>query len=334
MSTISSRVTLLDIAKSLDPDGKTAKVVELLTKANPILQALPFVEGNLPTGHQTTVRGGLPEVVWRKYNMGVAPSKSARVQIQETCGMLEARSEVDKKLADLNSNLNAFRLSEAMAFLEGMNQKAASAFFYGSQPDTPFTGVAPRYNSLTGDTKDQIISAGGSGNDQTSIYLMVLGENTVHGIYPKGSSAGIHHKDLGEIDAFDDLNRRFRAYADLWQWDLGLVVRDHRAIVRIANIETADLLSAGLTTGTQARDAATNIRRLMIEAKHRIPPSVRALGRLVAFAAPRTIVGMGLIGMEKSVNALGLKEGYDQPTVDGIEILESEGILLTESTVS
>lgn len=333
MTTLSNNVTLLDIAKSIDPDGKTAKVVEMLTKANPILTVLPFVEGNLPTGHQTTVRTKLPEVMWRKYNKGTPTSKSGRAQVQETCGMLEARSEVDEKLANLNANLNAFRLSEAHAFIEAMNQQMASAFFYGTQPGTPFTGFAPRYNSLSGEMKDQIIDAGGSGADQTSIYVMVLGENTVHGIYPKGSKAGISHQDLGVIDAFDDENKRFRAYADLWQWDAGLVVRDHRAIVRIANIESADLLSAGLSSGTQGKDAATNILRLMAEAKYRIPPAVRSSGRLCAFAASRVLLGAGLIGFEKSAGAMGLKAGFEQVRPDGMEILESDSILLTEAEV-
>lgn len=335
MATLSNTVTLLDIAKSIDPDGKPAKVVELLTQSNPILEVMPFMEGNLPTGHQTTIRTGLPDVVWRKYNQGVAPSKSNRIQVTETCGMLEARSEVDVKLANLYGDKAAFRLSEAMAFVEAMNQQMADAFFYGTQPDTPFTGIAPRYNALTGSAvSDYILDAGGSGADQTSIYVMVLGENTVHGIYPKGSTAGIKHQDLGEIDAFDADNKRFRAYADLWQWDVGLVVRDHRAIVRIGNIEASDLLAAGLSGGnTQAATAATNILRQLAIAKHRIPRAVRGAGRMVAFANSRVVTALRLIGLEKSASALGLAAAFDQPRPDGIQILECDAILNTEAEI-
>ena len=38
---------------------------------------------------------------------------------------LEAWSEVDKDLAELNGNVGSFRLSEAKAFLEAMNQEFA-----------------------------------------------------------------------------------------------------------------------------------------------------------------------------------------------------------------
>lgn len=339
MAELSTNVNLLDIAKSLDPDGKTAKVVEVLARMNPLIETLPFVEANQPSGHVTTVRtGALPSAVWRKYNQGVAPNKSARAQITETMGMLEARSEVDEKLAKLNGNLEAFRFSEAIAHVEGINQQVETAFFYGSpSADYPFMGIAPRYASLTGETKDYIVNCTGSaGSTNTSIYLMVLGENTVHGIYPKGSKAGIDHQDLGIIDAFDENNKRYRAYADLWRWDMGLCVRDHRAIVRVANIAAADLLTAGLAAGTQAKDAATNVLRAVIEAKERIPRAVRAQGRLVAFMSPRCMTAFKFLGLEKSAAALSLDAGEKQAASgwDGIEFVVSDAILNTEAQLS
>ena len=340
MAELSTAVNLLDVAKSLDPDGKTAKVVEVLARMNPLIEYLPFVEANQPSGHVTTIRTGtLPAAVWRKYNQGVTPNKSARAQITETMGMLEARSEVDEKLAKLNNNLEAFRFSEALAHVEGINQQVETAFFYGSPAsDYPFMGVAPRYNDLDGATKDFIIDADGTGtNDQTSIYVMVLGEQTVHGIYPKGSKAGIDHQDLGIIDAFDGDNKRYRAYADLWRWDMGLCVRDHRAIVRICNIKASDLLAAGLSGGnTQAATAASNILRKIIEAKNRIPRSVRAMGRMVAFMNQRTMTAMELIGLEKSVNAAKLLDGQKQAAKgwDGVEFVVSDAILNTEAEVT
>lgn len=340
MAELSKQVTLLDVAKSRDPDGKTAKVVEVLSRMNPLVEVLPFVEANGQQTHVTTIRtGALPKAIWRKYNQGVPPGKSARVQITETMGMLEARAEVDERLVKLNADPAAFRLSESIAFMEGINQQAEDAFFYGSiEGGIPFTGIAPRYNSLSGDTKDYIIDCSGStptAGKQTSIYVMVLGEQTVHGIYPKGSKAGLEHTDLGIGDAFDDQKNRYRAYMDLWRWDLGLVVRDHRAIVRIANIEAADLLTAGLGSSTQAANATTNILRAIIEAKNRIPRVVRAQGRLVAFMNQRCKTAFELIGLEKSVNAAKLLEGQKQAVNgwDGVEFIVSDAIVNTEAVV-
>jgi hypothetical protein len=209
--------TLLDVAKSLDPSGATADVIELLNQTNEILLDAVWAEGNLPTGHRTTVRTGLPTVVWRKLYGGVPPSKSTRAQVDEATGMLEARNEIDVDVANLNGNTAAFRLSEASSFLEAMNETMASTLFYGDVSVNPerFTGLATRYGTISGaGNANNIIDCGGTGSNNCSIWLMNWGDQTVTGIFPKGSKAGVFHEDLGTIDAFDSNNNRFRAVAD------------------------------------------------------------------------------------------------------------------------
>jgi len=266
MATLGANVlTLADWAKRLDPDGKVPRIAELLSQQNQVLEDMLFMEGNLPTGHRTTVRTGLPSVFWRQLNAGVQPSKSTSAQIDEQTGMLEAYSEVDKDLAELNGNVGAFRLSEASAFIESMNQEMASVLFDGNQAADPeeFNGLAIRYSSLSAANADNIISDGStsSGSDQNSIYLVVWGAQSVHGIFPKGSKAGLQHEDLGlvtvEVTA-GIAGNRMRAYQDHWQWKMGLAVKDWRYVVRIANIDTADIANATLTDD-------------MIRATHRLP---------------------------------------------------------------
>ncbi|MCA9339821.1 MAG: hypothetical protein KDA17_02820, partial [Candidatus Saccharibacteria bacterium] len=117
--------TLLDLVKRSEPDGKIATIVEILNETNEILDDMVWVEGNLPTGHRTTIRTGIPAPTWRKLYQGVQPTKSTTVQVTDNCGMLEAYAEVDKALADLNGNTNEFRLSEDQAHIEGMSQELA-----------------------------------------------------------------------------------------------------------------------------------------------------------------------------------------------------------------
>lgn len=309
LPSVSGAVTLLDFAKSIDPDGRTATVVELLNQTNEVLLDMLWLEGNLPTGHRTTIRTGLPTSIWRKLYQGVPPSKSTRAQITDTCGMLETRSEVDKDLAELNGNTNEFRLSEAEAFIESMNQTMASQLFYGDSASEPeaFTGLAPRYSDPTATNGQNIIDAGGSSSDNTSIWLVVWGKNTIHGIFPKGSKAGLQHENLGLIDAFDSSNNRFRAYADHWQWKCGLTVKDWRYAVRIGSIDVSDL--QGLT-GTQALTAATSIIKLMAKALALIP--AMGMGK-ACFYANRTVAQMlGIIGLEKSSSAVTVQEAINQ----------------------
>ena len=128
----SNALTLIDWAKRKDPDGKTSSIVELLMQTNEILDDMLWVEGNLPTGHRTTVRTGLPTVAWKLLNQGVQPSKSTTAQIDEAVGIMEAWCEVDVDIAMLNGNTASFRLSEAQAFIEAMNQEMASTLIYAS----------------------------------------------------------------------------------------------------------------------------------------------------------------------------------------------------------
>ena len=305
----SGRNTLIDIAKGFGPDGKVATVAELLNQSNELIQYMNFIEGNLPTGHKGVVRTGLPTVQLRSFYRGVKVSKSGRATIEDVCAMLEGRNEIDKDLADLNGNAPAFRLSEGLSFIESMNQSFAQQLIYGDTSANPdgVLGLTPRYNSLSATNSQNIIDAGGSGSDNTSVWLVVWGENTVTGIYPKGSQAGLTQQDLGEIDAFDENNDRFRAYAELWKWKFGLHVKDWRYAVRIANIDVSDLTGQ---TGTQAITAATWLNKLMIKALARIP----SMGMGTAtFMASRTVKEMlSVAALDKSQNALSFTQGVNQ----------------------
>lgn len=273
--------TLLDLAKRTDPDGKISSIVEILNDTNDVLQDMTWMEGNLPTGHRTTVRTGIPEPTWRRLYGGVQPNKSTTAQVTDNTGMLEAYAEVDKALADLNGNTAAFRLSEAVPHIEGMNQEIARTIFYGNEGTLPesFTGLSPRFNSRTAANADSIIHGGSSDTDNRSIWLVVWGPNSVHGIVPKGSKAGLQMNDKGQVTVEDASNGsntgRYEAYRTHFRWDAGLTVRDWRYIVRIPNIEASAL--------TYNAGSGANLPDLMFQAFSRVP-SLKA-GRPVFYAS-------------------------------------------------
>lgn len=278
--------TLLDVAKATDPDGRIAAVVEILNETNEVLDDMSWVTGNLPTGHRTTIRTGIPAPTWRSLYGFVQPTKSSTVQVTDNTGMLEAYAEVDKALADLNGNTAAFRLLEDRAHIEGMNQELVDTLFYGNEGTEPnaFTGLAPRFNDLSAENGDNILDAGGSGSDNNSIWLIVWGPNTVHGIIPKGSSAGLQVTDKGVQTVSDATGvgaGRMEAYVTHYRWDAGLTVRDWRYIVRICNVDKS-ALSAVFTSGAFSGSSA-NLPDLMFQAM-RLVPNLNA-GRPVFYAA-------------------------------------------------
>ena len=310
MATLStSNLTLADWAKRSDPDGRVPIVAELLSQSNEILDDCVFKEGNLPTGERVVIRTGLPGVYWRALNQGIPSTKSTTAQIDEACGILEARSEVDKDLAMLNGNTAQFRLSEDTAFLEAMNQTQAETMFYGNPGTDPkkFLGLAPRYGDLSADNAVNILDAGGSGSDNASVYLVVWGDQTVYCPFPKGSKAGLTHEDLGEQTVYNSDGTRLQAFATRYQWKNGLVVKDWRYVVRICNIDISDLLAS---SNTQTASASTNLVKLMARALYRIPNM--AMGR-AAFYMNRTVhSGMSIAALDKSQNVLSIQEGLSQ----------------------
>ena len=323
--------TLLDWSRRLDPKGKIDTVVNLLAETNQILEDMVWVEGNLPTGHQTTVTTGLPEPTWRTLYGGVQPSKGTTKQVVDTCGMLEARPQIDIDLAKLNGNSAEWRLSEERMHIEGMNQAMASTLFYGDTRDTPerFMGLHPRFSDKSAEDGGQIVDAGGEGTDNTSIWLVTWGPNTVHGIFPKGSKAGLQITDNGKQTVTDPVNNgRYDVLESHYKWDCGLSVRDWRYVVRIANIDVS-----ALTTFNSAADSAANLIRLLIEAVE-IPPEVN-LGRPAIYCNKKVRTWLRIMMTEKDNVHLSIDEvaGKKVLTFDGIPVRRCDKILNTESRI-
>lgn len=325
-------LTLADWAKRLDPDGKVPVVAELLSQSNEILEDAVFMEGNLPTGHRVVIRTGLPTAYWRSINQGIPTSKSTTAQVDESVGMLESYARIDKDLAELNGNTAAFRLSEDTAFLEAMNQAQASTMLYGN-PATDarqYLGLAPRFGTISGaGNAANIIDAGGTASNNTSIYLVVWGENTVFCTFPKGSKAGLIHEDQGVMTVYDANNNPYQAYQTHYQWKNGMVVKDWRYVVRIANINTANLV---------AESSAADLVKLMSRALDRIPNF--GMGR-AAFYMNRTVYSMLRIqALNKSQNALDVKSGLNQfgtpmswTQFEGVPLRRVDQLLNTEARV-
>ncbi len=243
--------TLIDELRRMDPNGAIAQMVEPLKQATPLLEDMTWQEGNLPTGHQFTSRTALPTLAWRKFNEGTAPSKSRSDQVTESCGMLSGQSVVDVQLAKLNGNEAAFRGSEDMGFLQSYGLTLESSLFYASTKTNPerIMGLAPRLDLSAGNpAATQIVKSGvaAAANANTSIWICCWSPDTMFGVYPKGSKAGLEHKDMGEQYVVDSGGtNRFRAYVTDWMWKVGLCVKDSRYLIRLCNIGVANIVGTG-----------------------------------------------------------------------------------------
>lgn len=346
MATLGTTVlTYADWAKRVEDGYKIGTIIELLSQTNEILLDMLVLEGNLPTGHKTTVRTGLPTATWRLLNYGVPNSKSTTAPVVDTTGNLEAYALVDKDIADLNGNTAEFRASEAVAFLEGMNQQVATTLIYGNTAVNPerFMGFAPRYNTVTAATAAtaaNVIDMGGTGSTNTSVWIVTWGANTTHGIFPKGKTTGLQHRDMGEWPVQDAAGNTYQAYRDHFKWEIGLSVRDWRYNVRLANID-ATLLSGA---------SAANLVNGLVRALYRLPtaspqmsavqtsdaPSIQGqMGRTAIYCNRTVRTYLDLQAMNKT-NVLLTMEQFQGRVVTmfrGVPVRTVDAILNTEARI-
>ena len=328
--------TLADWAKKLDGEGRVSQdIVELLSLNNEALDDIVFQQGNLPTGTRLVMRTGLPTAFWRLYNQGTSVSKSTTAQVDEQCGTLEAWSEVDAELAELGGDVNAFRYSEAIAFVEAMNQEMLSTLFYGnsSVSQAEFTGFSIRYSDSTAANGANIINGGGTGSDNASIWLICWGAQSAYGMFPKGSKAGLQHKDFGKVVVETAGNtaegKRMEAYREMWRWQMGIALKDWRYHVRAPNIDISNLV---------AESSNADLIKIMIKMLHRIPKGALGSTR-AAFYMNRTCEQFLDIQSYAAVKAGGQLKYEDVAgrkvlTFRGVPIRGVDALLETEAAVS
>jgi hypothetical protein len=253
----SANPTLLDLAKRLDPNGSVADVVEILNETNEVLDDMTWLEGNLPTGHRTVVRTGIPAPTWRKMYGGVSPGKSTTAAVTDTCGMLEAYSQDDKALADHERQHGGVPPLRDKAFLEGMSEEVAGTLFYGNQSRSPKPSPASRraspVSTSTAQSADNVITAAPAPTTH-EIWLVVWGPRTVHGIVPKGSKAGFQQTDKGQMTIQNSDGSMYEAYVTHYRWDAGLTVRDWRYVGRVCNIDVSDIATVAQHEGDDHLD--------------------------------------------------------------------------------
>ncbi len=239
----SSYVDLIDLYKQQDGRGQFVQIIEMLKEMNPMLEDAIAVECNKGTTHLHTVRSGLPDVSWGRLYQGIPNGKGRTAQVEDTTGFAEGLSTVDTRLLQLSTNEGAVRLSEAQAHLEAISQEVQSKMIYGNTASDPeeFMGLAPRFNSLSAANGNQIIDAGGTGSDNSSIWFVTWGDNQCNLLYPKGTMAGVQREDMGEQRVTDANGNAYYAKEEKFSWHVGLAVKDWRYVSRVANIDVSDM---------------------------------------------------------------------------------------------
>lgn len=325
--------TLYDVAGTLANDTAPKIMIEALSMVNGFFDDITMIEANNGTTNDATIRSGLPKGTWRKFYQGVQPEKSAKISVSDKSAQLTSYSSLDKGLHDRQgANAGIWRKNEDAAFLEGLSQSMLMALFYGdiSVDTSQFNGLASRYS-----TRDplvpisrNVLNGGGTGDDNTSIWVIQWSPQTTAMFYPKGTQAGLQVQDKGQQTVKADDGGFYEAYQTYFEWNAGLSVLDWRSTVRIANIDVS-LLKADISTGADLPDLLDD-----------------AIGLLPTVAGVRTIIYMTQKAYTTFKKQVEFKSKYQikredfygngrkVPTYDGYAIRIVEQLLDTEEAVT
>jgi hypothetical protein len=276
--------TLVDVASRTDGEGNVPEIAEMLSQCNDYTDDAPYMEANEKTGHEFVFRTSIPAGAWRQYNMGVPYSKSTTAKARVGLGMLADWSQVDRSLLQHSGQGEKFRRSEDFAFLEGMSQTIAQTLIYGNTTVTPaeFMGLSGFYNTINTSNAQNaanVLNGGGTGTSNTSIWYIGWSPESFFLVYPRGTTAGIHMEDRGDVvPAYDNLGNPFIAYTSYFEQSVGLVPKDWRYGARIANIDTTN---AGL-----AGPNALDIFATMAEVTLFFPKTTKAVSGITKTDAP------------------------------------------------
>lgn len=319
-----NRLTLIDLAKRTK-DNAILAIAEVLNKVNTVLDDAVWVRANSETSHTTAKRRTLPTGSWRKLNQGVAREVSKTTQLVETIGMLESYAHVDTALVELAADGAAFRLSEDLAFVEGMSQTLASTLFYGTTAGTPekFDGFATRYAALTtlGTSEvHNVHGTGGTGSSTNSVWIVQWGADKVHMIYPKNSeTVGLRVQDDGVQTVYDASGNPYKVYQTHFKMYAGLCVRDDRCVQRVANIHTTR------ATGTWSDDK-------MVDALRQLPQT----GGAVIYSNTAVLGMMDKDAKDKTNVQYGPADVWGRPTMyfRGIPVKQVDALVTTETAIT
>lgn len=341
MATLSQTfLTLADVYKRTNPNGSIADIMEVLNNTSQdIMTDWVMMPCNDGTKHVHTIRTGLPSVSWGALYEGIAQSKSQTQQVTDTTGFVEALSTIDQRVLDRAGNNRALvRATESRPFLESMAQELVTAMFYHNPATNARLpkGLAARFGTLaTQGAGAQIVDAGGSGSDNTSIWFVTHSEHDFGVIYPDGTSGGIKQMDRGVQRVTDASGNPYYVEEEEIRADLGFYVRDWRNIARIANVDVSNMQGGSVALYTFMRRAYYKLQtRRLSKVTDQMNP-----GRTVIYCNRDVLEALDALatnaGASDNFTRLrpGEVEGKEVMTYRGIPIRETDALLNSEARV-
>lgn len=330
---------LIDTLKMGNSSDGIGDVVEALTQLTPFMKDANVITCNNGTKHRSSIRTGLPTVSWGALYQGIAQSKGAYTQVEDTTGFVEGLSSVDERLLALKpEQAGKLRMMEGQGFMEAMAQTIDSAIWYSNVVinGKQFHGLSPRYNSLT---NVNVVAGGGSGSDNTSIWFVTHGDMQTSVITPENIPAGVQREDMGRQRILDASSNPYYVKEEKFTQHIGIAVKDWRFNARIANIDVSDVIAGTVSLNVLMRKAYYRMqgrRNYQMEREGQVSP-----GRTAIYMNKTMLEALDAESTNRpggTDNFIRLKpmeiQGEEVQSWRGMPIRETDAILNTETLVS
>lgn len=335
-----STLSMIDQFKQVDGKGRLIDVIEVMNDTSQnIMDDWVWMQCNSGTKHTRSIRTGLPTVSWGALYGGIPQSKSTKQTVDDTTGFVEALSSVDRRQLDLYAgNEVPIRASEARSFQEAMAQELVTAMFYhNSATDVRLPkGLGARYGvKATSGAGNQIVDAGGTGSDNTSIWMVEWGYDGVSVIYPDGTTGGITRENKGEQRVPDAAGNPYFVEEELFRCHVGFSVGDWQRVVRIANVDVSDIKAGSV-------DLYKFMRQGYYKMKSRRVNKImdqKAPGRIAIYCNRDVLEALdGLATNDGTTDnftrlKMGEIEGKEVLTYRGMPLRETDALLNTEARI-
>ena len=200
--------TLIDIMSNYSSTDAGATFVlpkRVLDRMTPLVRMMPLKASNNILSNIAARTDSLPVASTRRWNEGIKATTSKNAPLNDPIALFEDYSEVDKDLWEIQNNPNVWRADQDMNHVEGLFQLMESTLLYGYLANNPggFNGLATRFNNLesypNGDQcwAPNVWNGGASSGNVTCAWMIEFGDDSVYGIYPPNTPAGLSVRDLG-----------------------------------------------------------------------------------------------------------------------------------------
>ena len=328
---------LIDVMKA--GGDNIGDVVEALVQLTPFMQDANVITCNDGTKHRSSIRTGLPSVSWGALYQGIQQSKGNYTQVEDTTGFVEGLSSVDERLLNLKpAEAQKLRMMEGQGFLEAMAQTVDRAIWYSNVNinGKQFHGLAPRYNSLT---NPNVVSGGGTGADNASIWIVTHGDMQTSIITPENITAGVKREDMGRQRVLDANGNPYYVKEEMFSQHVGVTVKDWRFNGRLCNIDVSDVIAGTVALNPLLRKVYYRLhgrRSYKMEREGQVSP-----GRTAIYMNKTLMEALDAEGSNARPgfdNFVRLKpmelQGEEIQSWRGMPIRETDALLNTESLVS